>query len=114
LGLAYAALGRHREAVEELVRCLEIPPHANDRIPRFELAAAYLRIQRPADAIRELEKILDIDPKDAATWYNLGLARVMAGDVESAKRAWSTALEADPGYELAQQALARVGSSTRD
>ncbi len=114
LGLAYAALNRHREAVEVLVRCLELPPHANDRIPRFELASSYLRIERPQDAARELEKILDIDPKDAPTWYNLGLARVMAGDIPAAKRAWKAAIESDPGYSLAQQALARVGSSTRD
>ncbi len=114
LGVAYAALGRNSEAIEQLVRCLELPPHDNDRIPRFELASAYLRARRPGDAARELKKILDTDPGDAPTWYNLGLARDMEGDLPSARRAWNAALEADPGYHLAQQALARVGSSTRD
>jgi superkiller protein 3 len=110
MGIAYSGLGRYPQAIEEFVRCLELPPHANDRIPRFELASAYIRAQRPDDAERELRKILAIDPQDAPSWHNLGVAHAMRGNIASAKEAWRKSLEADPGYELARQALARVGS----
>ena len=92
LGLVYAASGRDPQAIDSYLRCLELPPHVNDRIPRFEVASAYLRIRRYEEAAKHLERILEVDPDDADVWYNLGVAREPA-DRAAARAAWQRSLE---------------------
>jgi tetratricopeptide (TPR) repeat protein len=108
LGTAFARLGRHPEAIDSFLQCLELPPHDNDRVYRFELAVSYLELGRMDEAIPHLEKILDEDPKDPVTWYNLGVARDRRGNRAGARQAWEMALKADSTYVLAHQALGRV------
>ena len=108
LGTTFARLGRHPEAINSYLKCLDLPPHENDRIYRFELAVSYLEMGRMEEAIPHLEKILDEDPKDPVTWYNLGVARDRRGNPEGARRAWEMALKADSTYMLARQALGQV------
>ena len=108
LGTAYARLGRHPEAIDSYRQCLELPPHDNDRIYRFELAVSYLEVGKIEEAIPHLEKILDEDPKDPVTWYNLGVARDRRGNALGARQAWEMAFEVDSTYTLARQALAGV------
>jgi Tfp pilus assembly protein PilF len=110
LGLLHAARGSDAQAVDSYLRCLELPPHANDRIPRFELASAYLRLGKGAEAAAHLERVLETDPDDASAWYNLGVARERGGDPEGAGRAFHRALEIDPAHALARAALERPGA----
>jgi arylsulfatase A-like enzyme len=105
LGLAYSALGRHEDAVEAYRKCLSLPPHRNDRIPRFELATALIRLGRAREAIPHLEEIAAGPDPDASTFHNLGVARDAVGDHQGAREAWEHALELDPGFELSRQAL---------
>ncbi|MGH2571177.1 MAG: tetratricopeptide repeat protein, partial [bacterium] len=105
LGVAYAAKGRHAEAVDSFLRCLELPPHANDRVPRFELASAYLRLGKSSQAAEHLERVLETDPDDASAWYNLGVARDRGGDPAGAEAAWRRSLELDPSSTLARDVL---------
>jgi arylsulfatase A-like enzyme/Tfp pilus assembly protein PilF len=114
MGLVQGALGRHPEAADSFLMCLELPPHVNDRIPRFELARSYLQMGRPARAVSELEILLAQFPDDAASWYNLGVARDRQGDRRGAEEAWERALEAEPGNELALEALGREPSRSHD
>lgn len=114
LGTAFARLGRHPEAIDSYLKCLDLPPHENDRIYRFELAVSYLELGRIEEAIPHLEKILDEDPKDPATWYNLGVARDRRGNAIGARRAWEMALKADSTYMLARQALGEGRPLMRD
>jgi tetratricopeptide (TPR) repeat protein len=104
-GLVYGALRRHREAVDSFLRCLQLPPHTNDRVPRFELARAYLQLGKPDQAVEHLQIITEVYPDDAQSWYNLGVARERQGRHREAAEAWEKALRADPGNELAKQAL---------
>ncbi|HET9887033.1 MAG TPA: sulfatase-like hydrolase/transferase [bacterium] len=108
LGTTFARLGRHPEAIDSYLKCLDLPPHENDRIYRFELAVSYMEMGRMEEAIPHLEKILDEDPKDPVTWYNLGVARDRRGNTAGARRAWEMALKADSTYVLARQALGQV------
>jgi tetratricopeptide (TPR) repeat protein len=105
LGIVHAAKGRHAQAADSFLRCLELPPHANDRVPRFELAKAYLRLGKSAEAAAHLESVLETDPDDASAWYNLGVARDRGGDRAGAEAAWRRALELDPASAVAQEAL---------
>lgn len=111
MGVVYTELGRHREAVEAFRTALECPPHRNDRIARFELASAYLRLGRPAQAIPPLEQLSGDDPDNPAIWYNLGVAWDLLGQEANARRAWKRALRADPGFRAAEQALQGAADS---
>jgi tetratricopeptide (TPR) repeat protein len=106
-GIVHAASGRLGEAADSFLQCLELPPHQNDRIPRFELASAYIRMGRPEQAIPHLERILADGDPDAPTWHNLGMAWSQLGRRDQAELAWKRALELDPGYELTLRALGR-------
>jgi Flp pilus assembly protein TadD len=105
-GLAYSALGRDAEAADSFLRCLDLPPHTNDRTPRAELASAYIRLGKYAEAVAHLEQVLEIDSSDANSWYNLGVARDRSGDADGARSAWHRSLEVDPDHDLARKALA--------
>jgi arylsulfatase A-like enzyme len=107
MGLAHAMAGRHGEAADWFRRCLDLPPHRNDRVPRFELASALIRMGRHAEAQGELETVVAEFPDDAAAWYNLGIARESLGRSEEAREAWERALRADPDHPLARTALGR-------
>jgi tetratricopeptide (TPR) repeat protein len=107
MGIAHAMAGRHGEAADWFRRCLELPPHRNDRVPRFELASSLIRLGRHREAAAELETVVSEFPDDAAAWYNLGIARDELGRPEQAREAWRKALEVDPGHPLAGAALGR-------
>ena len=104
-GIVYTALGRHAEAADSFRRALELPPHRNDRVPRFELASSLLRIGKPDEAAAELERIIADEPDDADVWYNLGVARQQSGDNPGATEAFRRALRENPDHALARQAL---------
>jgi len=107
-GIAHAAAGRDAEAADSYLRCLELPPHTNDRVPRFELASAYLRLGKNAEAALQLERVLETDPDDADAWYNLGVAKEREGDAAGAGVAWRRSVELDADHDLARRALSRV------
>jgi tetratricopeptide (TPR) repeat protein len=108
-GIVYTALGMHAEAAGSFRRALELPPHRNDRIPRFELASSLLRIGEASEAASELERIVADEPDDADAWYNLGVARQQGGDAPGANQAYRRALREDPYHALARQALGGSG-----
>ncbi|MEZ5065674.1 MAG: sulfatase-like hydrolase/transferase [bacterium] len=101
-GITYSALGDHEAAAESFRRALELPPHHNDRVPRFELASSLLRLGRPEEAAGELERLLAAEPDDADAWYNLGVARQALGRPQRAQEAFRRALAVDPDHELAR------------
>lgn len=106
-GIAYSAVGEHEAAAKSFRRSLELPPHRNDRVPRFELASALLRLDRPDEAIDELKIILATEPDDADAWYNLGVAYQRLNRPQDASRAFESALRADPEHERALELLGR-------
>lgn len=72
------------------------------------LARAYQAQGRLADAVRFAQQGALLLPHTADAYYHLGqiyLARNAAGDVEAARDAFEYALELDPGYTDATQAL---------
>jgi arylsulfatase A-like enzyme/cytochrome c-type biogenesis protein CcmH/NrfG len=110
LGVLLAATGRDREAVDAFLHSLSLPPHRDERVARFELASAYLRLGEWADAERHLEILVTEDPLDPAAWSNLGVARIEQGERERARDAWRRALELDPEHEPARDAMRRTAS----
>lgn len=107
-GQIHAGAGRDGMAVDSYRKALSLPPHRTDRVIRFELASAYLRLGKPSEAVAPLESILEEDPADAPTWHNLGVAREGLGQQDRAREAWQRALRIDPGFDLPRRALERT------
>ena len=92
-----------KQAVEFYERAFQLSP--NRVIYRNELARFYFDAGRYEEAIRQLQLSLEIDPKFAATHYNLGLVYLELGEKDRAEEHFETALLLDPGCEECAQKL---------
>jgi tetratricopeptide (TPR) repeat protein len=68
--------------------------------PRLNLAILYAASGREAEAMVELQAVLDRDPHDAVAWNQIGILHRQAGDFPAADAAYLEALEAAPDYAL--------------
>jgi tetratricopeptide (TPR) repeat protein len=108
--LAYQAKDHVREAVAEFERALTLDPGRREiEIP---LGAAHERIGmahalagRAADAMRELEVAVRLDPTGASARQNLAALYAEAGRFEEARALAREALRLNPGYPQAEALL---------
>ncbi|MEM1178561.1 MAG: sulfatase-like hydrolase/transferase [Acidobacteriota bacterium] len=113
LGQVLRENGRAPEAEALLKTVLAERP--GDAITLERLSAVALDLGRPETALEYAGKALDIDDSLAQAWNNLGVAKVMGGDVAGGLEAWRQAIERDPElwdtlYNLGFQA-ARAGQT---
>jgi tetratricopeptide (TPR) repeat protein len=82
LGVLYAFMGKHHEAVQELKHAAQLDP----RLPKaFELwAKELLVLNKPDDAIAILKRALVVEPYSS-------LAHRLLGDAYASKRRWKSA-----------------------
>jgi Flp pilus assembly protein TadD len=64
----------------------------------------YYRKQLPTLAVPRFERAVEIDPKNAAFEFHLGLAHAAVGDAAKARLHLQKALTLDPGFEGAAEA----------
>ncbi len=65
--------------------------------------------KQPQEAMKLIEKAIEMEPNNARYWYDLGGANFMSGNYNKAHECWTKALELKPGYPEAlkgMQALA--------
>jgi len=109
-GLYEAAIREYREVLAQDPR----RPGIHLRIGRTLLTrAAATPEEAPAaafraEAVKELEQELALDPTNATASYELGEIHRRAGDVEEARKLFEAAVEHYPDFEQAQLALGRV------
>ena len=60
---------------------------------RFTLGDAYLKEQRPVEAVEHLREAVRQDPQYSAAWKRLGKALTEAGDVPAAMRAYREGID---------------------
>jgi Flp pilus assembly protein TadD len=103
LGLVLAAEGNLAEAA----KCLEaaVRLREGDLETINSLGVVYARLRRFADGRRLFRRLLDADPHASATWNNLGILEMSAGDRTAAAHAFREAVTADPNYRAAWRAL---------
>jgi hypothetical protein len=115
LGVAYFKLKNYDKAKECWDKASEIYPN-NPFLKRNRelLGATYyneamkLGMKQPLDAIRLLEKAVEIVPTNPDYWYNIGGASYTVQDFKKARNAWTKTLELKPDYEQAKQGLAAI------
>ena len=86
-------------------------PILADRLAR--LAAEAVRTGDPKRATELLERAVELAPRQATLWFNLGIGRREAGDLVGAVDAWRQALRLDPDFEQATEALRAQSGNSR-
>ncbi len=113
-GEANESLGSYDAALDEYRKVLALAP---DRPGiHYRLGRVYLARARPplseadaeANAARELEEELRVDPSNADAAYELGEIRRKAGDLDRARELFQVAVEHYPDFEQGLVGLGRV------
>jgi len=105
-GIAAFRAGRTDEAIRLLKEAVSENPR--DQRLYMVLGAAHIQRREFDDAIAAFERARGIRPDQAPVHYNLGLAYQRAGRPQDAQTAFRAALEVDPSYEKAREALERA------
>jgi tetratricopeptide (TPR) repeat protein len=105
IGLAHALVeaGRYEDAMGQLRSVL--PKASNDSTVHLLLGEVYLNQGDLADAAREYSFTLNLAPKQVWALYGLGRVYAAEGRKAEAIFAWRSALQIDPGFEPAANAL---------
>jgi Flp pilus assembly protein TadD len=74
----------------------------------FDKGRELLKKKKDAEAGKEFEKAVEIYPKYATAWFDLGVIRERQNDADGALKAYSQALAADPKYLNPYRQLAGI------
>jgi len=97
-GLALYRLGRKEAGLAELRTCLALNPRFC--LGHRELGRIRLDEGRVKDAVQSFEAFAQHCDKEPDAWYQLGLARVRAGDADKAREALGRCAELAGGRDL--------------
>ena len=112
LGSVYARMGQIEQAIDSFHQAIRtrksVTGEPDYPLARLNLGEIHGRLGKFADAIRELSLAVEHDPSMILGHYNLGLAHLMAGNLDAAEQALSVSLTLNPSFEPALFKLARV------
>ncbi len=101
--LAFHVDGDLARAQRELDRALELSPgYATAYMWRSEVSMARGRTE---EAMRYLEKAIELDPVHPFPRYFLAFGKEVLGDVQAAERGYRDVLQISPGYSLPARSL---------
>ena len=106
LALCYAALGKHADAIKQLVSALRLQPDLIDAW--YNLGVLYGQIDYYEAAISSYQKLLSLSPNHIAALNNLGDLLSRVDRKGEAERALRHALTLRPDFTDAQYNLARL------
>jgi len=104
-GLRLLKAGQIDQAIDVLGKVLQAD--SDDAKAHMYIGIAYYRKNDRLHSIHHLEESLRLEESPKG-YYNLGLVYEAVHRVDEAVRQYRMALEMDPNYELAQQALKRL------
>ncbi len=107
-GYLLERLGRGLEALSWWEALHQKAPEHPDALFRATLLGIQLGRLSPAEAYQRFQKVLALQPFHPQYQYNAGLAAYQMGRPDLARKHWETALQYDPDYTLARQALSRL------
>ena len=80
--------------MDTLAEAFRLDPHNPQA--RFQRATIYVALNRPEDALQELERVRDAAPREASVHFAMGKVLKRLGRPEQAMRCFLTALDLDP------------------
>ena len=83
------------EVKRRMRRALDVLPSSGSY---YTLAMAELYLGENGEAVRHLERAVELDPQNRMAWVNLGGALMLAGELERALEANGRALAVDPDF----------------
>ena len=108
-GRARARVGDFRGAIECFDTAIEADPEMFSA--HRDLGLAYHSLREYTPAIEAYSHALSLSPEDQDTWYNLGLAKAVTGDLEGARAASDTLTSL--GSPLAAELVRRIAAAGR-
>ena len=110
LGLGYEALNRREESESQYKKAIEaykkyLESNPDDAEAHYNIGQAYANLDQFSEAIREYRTATKLKTDDPDMYYDLGVAHTKLAQYEPAAAAFSKALEIDPDYYRAQDAL---------
>ena len=108
LGWAFSLSGKFDEAIDECKRAIELDPDFGN--PYNDIGSYLINKGRNDEAIQWLEKAIeapDYEPRHYP-FFNLGRIYEMKGDWFAARKYYEEALNFNPDYELANEAILRL------
>ena len=110
--LALDELGRHREALAELLRADSLYPR--DALIYNNLGYHYTRRDDHQGSLIWYRRAVEVQPDSPYALNNLGYAELRAGDREAALRLVQRSIEIDPGNSYAYRNLGHVWKEKGD
>jgi tetratricopeptide (TPR) repeat protein len=80
----------------------------------FDQALQDRRRNKPVEAGKELRKAVDIYPKYAAAWYELGRIEEQGADIAQAGKSFASAIAADPKFISPYLSMAELEAKAED
>jgi Tfp pilus assembly protein PilF len=108
LGWTYRFQGKLEQAISECKKAIEVDPSFGN--PYNDIGAYLIELGRPAEAVPWLEQATRSlrYQNFHYPWYNLGRVYAAQELYNKARECFQHALDIQPDYDLAQQALDRV------
>ena len=106
LGVVFQKAGQWRDALAAFGRAVEL--NGSDPRARANLASAALRNDNLEVARAQFEAMIGLGYQVAPAHYNLGVIAARRGDRVEAERRYKLALQADPAFKPARDALAKL------
>ena len=105
LGWSYSFLGRYEDAIVECLKAIAIDPLFGN--PYNDIGVYLLETDRPREAIEWLQRATEAPRYESPhfPWLNLGRVYEKIGPWQAAIRCYRQALEIEPQYHVAQEAL---------
>lgn len=113
LGMSQYSNGKSLQALDTLAEAFRLDPHNPQA--RFQRATIYVSLNRPEDALKELEKVRDAAPREATVHFAMGKVLKRLGRPEQAMRCFLTALDLDPkDNQLIKSAMDKLDEPDMD
>jgi predicted O-linked N-acetylglucosamine transferase (SPINDLY family) len=103
LGNAWYGLYRYDEAIDSYLRSVALAD--DDAEVHHNLAVAYLKTERPAQALHYARKALELKDGSSRMHINLGDVLRSLGELEAAANSYRSAIERSPDADVAHTAL---------
>lgn len=107
MGLVYREQKSHDEALESFGKAAKLAPR--DYKNFLQMGIVYNAQGKYKDAITALNRANQEKPGSADVIYQIGVAAEKTGDKDGARELYTTAVNYDPNYKEAKDALAKLG-----